>query len=171
LTRPPRHPPLATRGETLAPPATGPLLPHSSCRRPLPRWWQASSPKGGGDLRLQFIVELGRRGGGPGQVEVAPDERPSVRRTSGACGGGGGKLAGARWPGVVVATAAQAAGPNLGFWAAAALRRLWWQAAARPGWPASCARWWELVGLRAAVAPVCWSGGSRLGLVAGFSAA
>jgi hypothetical protein len=91
----------ATRSPRRWPPPPTPLLP------PLPPALAMVAAglvsKGGRGPPAAVTAELGRRGGGPRQVEVAPNERPSGQRTSGACGGGG-----AWWPGVVVAAASRA---------------------------------------------------------------
>jgi hypothetical protein len=151
-------------GETLAPPAAGPLL-SPSCRRPLP-WWRSSSPKGAGNLRLQYAAELGRRAG-PGQVEVAPGVRPCGRRTRGACGGGGDVREDlSRWWWRL-----GLAGPDLGLLGhdcMSAPRRLWWRAAGRPGRPTFRSRWWGRIDLRPAWLPYAGAAAPVQGVVAGF---
>jgi hypothetical protein len=67
----PASPPLATRGETLAPPAAGPpllILPAAAAAGPCRGGGGPSLQRGAGVLRSQSAAEPGRRGGGPGLV-------------------------------------------------------------------------------------------------------
>jgi hypothetical protein len=157
----PASPSSSDMGGTLTTPAAGPHQPFPShrCRRPLPRWRRASSPKGGGGLRSR------RCDGAPGAGAAAPGRRR--RRSVWRFLSGGARRGRWRWRtarrrrGAVRAWREGVAGRGgcsgrLGpIWAPRAARRV---AAGLPRPPRAC--WWGLTGLLAAVALGSLSGGS-----------